>query len=734
VSHTPESSVAPNLLAEVGLSVPEYERLHAALGRHPNKVELGIVGAMWSEHCSYKSSRPALRRLPTRGPRVLQGPGENAGAVDFGDGLAVVMKVESHNHPSAVEPFEGAATGVGGILRDIFTMGARPVAMLDSLHFGPLTEARNRYLLGGVVAGIAHYGNCMGVPTVTGEVKLHPGYSANPLVNAMCVGLAPHERLTRARASGAGNPVLLVGAATGRDGIHGATFASAELDERSEERRPAVQVGNPFLEKLLLEACLELLKTGDVVAMQDLGAAGLTSSSAEVASRGGCGIELDVSRASRREAGMTPYEVMLSESQERMLIVMAQGTEARAEALFARWGLHTDRLGVITHDGLLRIRDGEQVVAELPVHLLTDDAPVYERPRAPAPPAPSVDASNMPVPPDLVATLLALLGSPELGSRAAIYTQYDHTVQGNTVIPPGRAGAAVLRVRGSQQGLAVAIDSCARYAALDARRGAALAVAEVTRNLSCVGALPLALTDCLNLANPERPQVADALWETVEGLREACLALDIPVISGNVSLYNEAVESAVPPTAVVGAAGVLSDVALAVDAAFENGGDAVLLLGTTDVWLGGSAYLAAIHGVEAGPPPGLDLAYEARVQRCVRDLIAAGRLRAVQDCADGGLAIAVAECALLGGVGFTAAPDWASALGQRPDLALFGEGPSRVVVSCRPEDVPAVQQAAAAAEIGCTRLGTVGGDRLAWPGAMDVPLVQVQAQWSTALD
>ena len=734
MARTPDPSLAPDLLAEVGLSLPEYDRLCAALGRRPNDVELGIVGAMWSEHCSYKSSRPALRRLPTTGPRVLQGPGENAGAVDFGDGLAVVMKVESHNHPSAVEPFQGAATGVGGILRDVFTMGARPVALLDSLHFGPLDDARNRYLLGGVVAGIAHYGNCMGVPTVGGEVKLHPGYSANPLVNAMCVGITRHERLTRARASGPGNPVLLVGAATGRDGIHGATFASAELDARSEERRPAVQVGNPFLEKLLLEACLELLETGDVVAMQDLGAAGLTSSSSEVAGRGGCGIELDVSRVSRRESGMTPYEVMLSESQERMLVVMARGTEARAEALFARWGLHTDRVGVISDDGRLRVRAGEQVVADLPVHLLTEDAPVYERPRAPAAPPPTVEPADVLAPGDLGVVLLALLGSPALGSRAPVFTQYDHTVQASTVIPPGRAGAAVLRVHGTRRGLALAIDSCARYAALDPRRGAALAVAEAARNLSCVGAEPLALTDCLNLASPERPEVAEALWGTVEGLRDACLALDIPVISGNVSLYNEGVSSAVPPTAVVGVAGVLPDVADALDAAFKDEGDRVLLLGTLDVWLGGSEYLAAVHGREAGPVPALDLTYEAGLQRCVRGLIAAGRLRSAHDCADGGLGIAVAECAILGGRGFVADADWKRALGARPDLALFGEGPSRIVVSCRPEDVPAVTAAAAEAGVGAVPLGRVGGDRLIWPSAIAFEVSQVQAQWSTALD
>jgi phosphoribosylformylglycinamidine synthase II len=725
--------VTAALLAEVGLTPAEYERLVALLGRQPNLLELGMVGAMWSEHCSYKSSRHLLRRLPTTGPRVLQGPGENAGAVDLGDGLAVVMKIESHNHPSAVEPFQGAATGVGGILRDVFTMGARPVALLDSLHFGPLDEPRNRYLFENVVAGIAHYGNCVGVPTVAGEVHFAPGYRANPLVNAMCVGLAPHHRLTRARARGPGNPVLLVGAATGRDGIHGATFASAELDARSEERRPAVQVGNPFLEKLLLEACLALLETGDVIAMQDLGAAGLTSASAELAGRGGCGIEIDVARVSRREAGMTPYEVMLSESQERMLVVVAQGAETRAEALFTRWGLHTDRIGQITADGLLRVRDGTTVVAELPVRVLTADAPLYERPQAPPPPPPVVDPATVPVPADLGAVLLALLGSPNLCSRAPVFTQYDHTVQANTVIPPGRADAAVLRVRGTSKGLALTVDSAARYAALDPRRGAALAVAEAARNLSCCGAEPLAVTDCLNLANPERPPVAYALAETIEGLREACLALEIPVISGNVSLYNETEHSAVPPTAVVGMAGVLADVTRAVDAAFKAEGDCVVLLGTTQVGLGGSEYLAVIHGRTGGPPPALDLAYEARLQRCCRTLVTAGLVRSAHDCAEGGLAVAVAESALLGERGFVADPDWAAALGARPDLALFGEGPSRIVVSCRPEDLPAVTRAAAEAGVEAIVLGRVAGDRLVWPGAIDVALAEAQARWEAGL-
>jgi phosphoribosylformylglycinamidine synthase II len=731
------------LLAEVGLTDAEYARLCAALGRAPNHVELGMVGALWSEHCSYKSSRVYLRRLPTRGPRVLQGPGENAGAVDFGDGLAVVFKVESHNHPSAVEPFQGAATGVGGILRDVFTMGARPVALLDSLHFGPPGEPRNRYLLEGVVAGIAHYGNCMGVPTVAGEVHFAPGYRANPLVNAMCVGLAPRERLVRARASGVGNPVLLVGAATGRDGIHGATFASAELDARSEERRPAVQVGNPFLEKLLLEACLELLATGEVVAMQDLGAAGLTSASAEIASRGGCGITLDVSQVSRREAGMTPYEVMLSESQERMLVVVPAGAEARAEAVFARWGLHTDRVGVVTDDGLLRVCDGATVVAELPVRLLTEAAPVYERPCAPPPPPPPLDLAAVPALAP-AAALVALLTSPNLASRAPIYTQYDHTVQGNTVIPPGRADAAVLRVVGSAKGLAVTIDSAARYAVLDPRRGAALAVAEAARNLSCVGAQPLAITDCLNLANPERPEVTWALAETVEGLREACVALEIPVISGNVSLYNESEGSAIPPTAVVGMVGELPEVARATDAGFKATGDVVLLLGSPRVTLAGSEYLrvAAPERPEllrAGEPPPLDLAYEARLQALVRALVQGGQVRAAHDCGEGGLAVAVAECAMLGGLGFVAAPTWRAALGVEEDgvrlaLALFGEGPSRVVVECTPEAVGAVQAAAAAAGVAAVELGRVGGTRLVWPEAIDLDLAELTARWSAALD
>ncbi|MHB0871779.1 MAG: phosphoribosylformylglycinamidine synthase subunit PurL, partial [Chloroflexota bacterium] len=552
--------VTRELLEEVALTPEEYDLIVAKLGREPNMVELGMFGAMWSEHCGYKNSRPVLRLFPTEGPRVLQGPGENAGAVDIGDGLAVVFKIESHNHPSAVEPYQGAATGVGGIVRDIFTMGARPIALLDSLRFGPPTERRNQYLVSGVVGGIAGYGNCLGVPTVAGEIYFEDSYSGNPLVNAMCVGLVRADQIVRATASGAGNPVILVGADTGRDGIHGATFASVELNERSEERRPAVQVGNPFLEKLLIEACLELLKTDYVVGMQDLGAAGLTSSAVEMAGRGGCGIDIDLLNVSRREKGMTPYELMLSESQERMLVVARKGCEGKVQQLFARWGLHSDLIGLVTDDGLVRVREGDQVVAEIPARLLTDETPVYHREGVrPAwiEEAHRFDPASLPLKVDYSQTLLDLLASPNLCSRRPIYQQYDHMVQTNTMVLPGEADAAVLRVKGTRKGIAVTTDGNGRYCQLEPRWGGMIAVAEAARNLVCTGAEPLAVTDCLNYGNPEKPEVFYTFRESVAGMAEACTALGTPVISGNVSLYNENNGSAIFPTPVVGMVGLL---------------------------------------------------------------------------------------------------------------------------------------------------------------------------------
>ena len=722
-----------------GLSDEEYATIVARLGREPNDVELGMLAAMWSEHCGYKNSRPLLKRLPTSGPRVVQGPGENAGAVDIGEGLLVVLKMESHNHPSAVEPFQGAATGVGGILRDVFTMGARPIAMLDSLRFGPLDQGRNRYLFDGVVAGIGHYGNCMGVPTVGGEVFFDPSYADNPLVNAMCVGVVERERLTRARAGAPGDVVLVVGAATGRDGIHGATFASAELDDTREERRPAVQVGNPFLEKLLLEACLELLGTGAVRAMQDLGAAGLTSSSVEVAARGERGIRIDVGRVSRRERGMTPYEVMLSESQERMLLVVAPDSVDAVRQHFARWGLHSDVVGEITGDRSIRVCDGPELVACLPVPLLADEVPTYLREgRRPAPPTP---ASLPPEPADLGAALLRLLGAPNVCSRAAVFRTYDHTVQANTIVEPG-FGAAVVRVRGTRVALAMTTDCNPRYCAADPRRGAQIAVAEAARNLACRGAEPIAVTDCLNFGNPERPEVYWQLSEAIDGLADACRALDVPVVSGNVSLYNETSGAAIAPTPIVGMVGLIEDRSRVVGSGFRDVGDVVVLLGPASAELGCGEYLALAGGGATGAPPRLDLDLERRVQEVCRTAARRGLLASAHDCSEGGLAVALAESCIAGGLGFRGEPAAFAALTadaaragdpRRSDAVLFGEGQSRIVVSCAPEDEAAVADLAAELAVPCRRIGAVGGDRFQWTDELDLGLEEVRRAWQDGL-
>jgi phosphoribosylformylglycinamidine synthase subunit PurL len=718
-----------------GLSWDECALIERRLGRSPNPVEWGMLGAMWSEHCGYKNSRPLLKLLPTSGPRVLQGPGENAGAVDIGDGLAVVLKMESHNHPSAIEPYEGAATGVGGILRDIFTMGARPIALLDSLRFGRPHEGRTRYLLNGVVAGIGGYGNCIGVPTVGGEIFFDSSYAENPLVNAMCVGLVRHDRLTRARAGAAGDSVLVVGADTGRDGIHGATFASAELDEGREERRPAVQVGNPFLEKLLLEACLELLESGRVVAMQDLGAAGLTSSSIEVAARGGMGLELDVAKVSRREWAMTPFEVMLSESQERMLLVVQRGAEAEVQRHFDRWGLHSDLVGRITDDGLIRVLDNGQPVAELPIPLLTDEVPTYIREGLPRP---RLDQPSLPAEPaSLSAELLALLASENICSRAAAFSQYDHTIQANTLVGPG-LDAALVRVRGTRRALALTTDCNPRYCAADPFVGAQIAVAEASRNLACRGAYPIAATDCLNFGNPERPEVYWQLQRAVEGLAAACRALEVPVVSGNVSLYNETSGLAIHPSPIVGLVGLVDDSAHTVGGAFVNVGDAVLLLGPLEQTAVIGEYLALRLGCTEAPAPTLDLALEVAVQRLCRELITADLLSSAHDCSEGGLAVALAESCLAGQAGFEGFPErWpelnAAAAGRR-DLALFGEAQSRIVVSCPKERVAEVLARAAGAAVPARQIGTVEGRELRWGDVLRCSLAELGEAWSHGFD
>ena len=733
-------TVSRQLLEEVALTPEEYDLIVSKLGREPNRVELGMFGAMWSEHCGYKNSRPLLKLFPTKGPRVLQGPGENAGAVDIGDGLAVVFKMESHNHPSAIEPYQGAATGVGGIVRDIFTMGARPIASMDSLRFGPLTELRNQYLLSGVVGGIAGYGNCLGVPTVGGEIYFEDSYSGNPLVNAFCLGLIKADEIMLATASGPGNPVILVGADTGRDGIHGATFASVELNERSEERRPAVQVGNPFLEKLLIEACLELLQADYVVGMQDLGAAGLTSSAVEMAGRGGCGIDIDLLRASRREKGMTAYEMMLSESQERMLVVARKGCEGKVQQLFARWGLHSDLIGVVTDDGLVRIREGEQVVAEIPAPLLTDEAPVYYREGV----RPAYleelhrfDPASLPQPADYGRTLMDLLASPNLCSRRGVFQQYDHMVQTNTVLLPEQSDAAVLRVKGTRKGIAITTDGNGRYTYLEPKRGGMIAVAEAARNLVCSGAEPLALTDCLNYGNPEKPEVFYTLRESVLGMAEACEALGTPVISGNVSLYNENKGSAIYPTPVIGMVGLLDEVDHAMGLAFRQAGDRVVLLGQSFDDLGGSEYLKLITGKALGEPPRIDLGLEAAVQRCCLGAIRACLVRSAHDCSDGGLAVALAESCMAGGLGLECEAGALERLlqrdGCRVDAILFGESQSRIVLSLDESHLHALERLAGEAGVPLAVLGTVGGERFRLGGWIDMPVSEMRDAWSDAL-
>ena len=743
-----EEEISQRQLDEVALTRAEYELVVKLLGRRPNHVELGIFGAMWSEHCGYKNSKPLLRRFPTRGPRVLLGAGaENAGAVDIGDGLAVVMKIESHNHPSAIEPYQGAATGVGGIVRDIFTMGARPIAILDSLRFGPPTTARNRYLLHGVVGGIAGYGNCLGLPTVGGEVYFDEAYSGNPLVNAMCVGIVPVDKIIPARATGAGNPVLLVGADTGRDGIHGATFASVELNESSEERRPAVQVGNPFTEKLLMEACLVLRDSGLIVGMQDLGAAGLTSSSVETAHKGHAGMELDVLHVSRREKGMTPYEIMLSESQERMLVIAKRGCESQVQALFARWGLHSDIIGQVAEHGLLRIKEGEQAVAEIPTNLLTDETPLYTRTGVSSPEMEQLwdfDYATLALPQNLNETLLTLIASPDLCSREAVYRQYDHMVGANTLIAPG-SDAAVLRVRdeaGNLTGKAIALstDGNGRLCYLDPYHGGALAVAEAARNVVCAGAQPLALTNCLNFGNPEKPEVYYQLEQAIEGMSAAARALETPVISGNVSLYNESFGQPIFPTPVVGMVGLLEgDTPL--PSAFQRAGDVVALLGAWEAQpgdLGGSTYLKVIAGKIAGRPPQLDLQREAAVQRLCLAAFKAGLLYSAHDCSDGGLAVALAESCIWGNLGLELEVGTLPAsVAGKVDLTTlafcFGEAPSRIIVSLAPDTWERLALLAAQEGVPIQRLGVVGGSMLRIASALNAPVADLARAWNQGL-
>ena len=676
-------TITPDLITQHQLSESEYRKIVSILGREPSYTELGIFSVMWSEHCSYKSSRLHLKKLPTRGKLVVQGPGENAGIIDVGGGYVIAFKIESHNHPSFIEPFQGAATGVGGILRDIFTMGARPIAVLDSLHFGPLDDpqagARNRRILDGVVAGIAHYGNCFGVPTVGGECIFEACYNGNPLVNVFALGVAKKEDIFYARAAGTGNPVIYVGAKTGRDGIHGASMASAEFTEESKQKRPNVQVGDPFLEKLLLEACLEAMQTGAIVGIQDMGAAGLTCSTCEMGSRGETGIEIELDRVPQRETGMTPYEIMLSESQERMLLVAEKGREHEVFQVFRKWGLDAVTIGKVTADGLLRVREHGRIVAEIPNRELADEAPLYDRPHTrTAPLRRRTGKENAGT--DFSEALLRLLGSSDICSKRYIWEQYDYQVRTNTVAGPG-ADAAIVRIKENGASVAMSLDGNCRYCYLSPRDGAMLAVAECCRNLSTAGAQPVAATNCLNFGNPERPEIMAQLVEAIEGMAEACRFFETPITGGNVSLYNETLGEGIYPTPVLGIVGLMKTAA-PVTMDFKAPGRAILLLGgigdCDEARFGGTQYAKVIAKELWGLPPALDMDYEKRVHAAMREIVAAGLAESAHDLSDGGLAVAAAECCF-GPAGVGAALDLDSEL--RSDFLLFHEGPSRILIS-----------------------------------------------------
>ena len=699
------TKITPEMVREHGLSEPEYARILTLMGREPSFVELGIFSVMWSEHCSYKSTRFHLKKLPTKAPWVIQGPGENAGVIDIGDGDACIFKMESHNHPSFIEPYQGAATGVGGIMRDVFTMGARPIAMMNALRFGEPSHPKTRHLVSGVVSGIGGYGNCMGVPTVGGEVNFHKSYNGNILVNAMCVGLARQDKIFLSAAKGAGNPVVYIGSKTGRDGIHGATMASAEFDDASEEKRPTVQVGDPFTEKLLLEACLELMATDAIIAIQDMGAAGLTSSSAEMGDKGGSGIELDLDKVPQRETNMTAYEMMLSESQERMLAVLKPGREAQAEAIFKKWELDFAVIGITTDTSRLVVKHKGTTVADMPITALSDEAPVYERPyteRAPLTGEPAFDKKK-----NVLESLKTILASPDMASRRWVWEQYDHTVMADTVQVPG-GDAAVVRIHGTQKALAITTDVSPRYCRPDPFEGGKQAVAEAWRNLTAVGATPLAVTDNLNYGNPQKPEI---MWEIVagiDGIGAACRALDFPVIGGNCSLYNETNGEGILPTPAIGGVGLMKDVSKMATVAFKRSGDVIILIGETKGHLGQSIYLREIEGREEGAAPKVDLGAEKKHGDFVRGLIEAGRVDTVHDLSDGGLLVAIAEMAMPRGIGANI-----GIAGLPDDIPFwFGEDQARYCLAAPFAEVEKIVEEARAAFITVAELGKTGGDRL----------------------
>ena len=718
-----EPEITDALVASHGLRPDEYARFVALLGRAPSFTELGIVSAMWNEHCSYKSSRIHLRKLPTSGPHVIQGPGENAGVIDIGDGLACVFKMESHNHPSFIEPYQGAATGVGGILRDVFTMGARPIACLNLLRFGAPDHPKTRALLAGVVAGIGGYGNSFGVPTVGGSTEFDSSYDGNILVNAMAVGLARADSIFYSAAAGVGNPIVYLGSKTGRDGIHGATMASAAFEADAEEKRPTVQVGDPFSEKLLLEACLELMKTGAVIAIQDMGAAGLTSSAVEMGAKGNLGIELDLDAVPCREEGMTAYEMLLSESQERMLMVLKPEKAAEAEAIFRKWGLDFAVIGKTTDSKRFVVKQGGVVKADLPIRELGDQAPLYDRPWTPTPKPAVLDPATVAAPLANAQALLKLIGSPDLCCKRWVTEQYDTLILGNTVEGPG-GDAAVIRLGDGPKGLALTTDATERYCEADPVEGGKQAVAEAWRNLVAVGARPLALTDNLNFGNPEKPHAMGQLVGCIEGVGEAARALDFPIVSGNVSLYNETSGVGILPTPTIGGVGLVADVTKTTTLAFKRAGEAVLLIGGAPSWLGRSAWLMTICGRDEGAPPPVDLAAERRNGALVAALIGDGTASAVHDLADGGLAVALAEMAIAGGIGATI--DTAAVAGPAHAF-FFGEDQGRYVVTAKAEDAPAILAAAAKAGVAAARIGTTGGEALALPGEAPIAVDALEA-------
>ncbi len=715
-------AITPEVVAQHGFKGDEFPRLLAILGRQPTFLELGIFSVMWSEHCSYKSSRFWLRQLPTTGPQVIQGPGENAGVVDLGDGDAAVFKMESHNHPSYIEPYQGAATGVGGIMRDVFTMGARPVANLNALRFGAPDHPKTRHLVSGVVRGIGGYGNCVGVPTVGGETNFDPAYNNNILVNAMCVGLARTDKIFYSAAKGVGLPVVYVGSRTGRDGIHGATMASAEFDDKSAEKRPTVQVGDPFTEKLLIEACLELMATDVIIAIQDMGAAGLTSSTSEMADKGGVGIDLDLDHVPQREAGMTAYEMMLSESQERMLMILKPGREPEAEAIFRKWGLDFAVIGRTTDTGRLIVRHKGAIEADLPVDKLANSAPLYQRPWVPTPTPKLILPEWVPAPNGILSCLERMLATPHLCSRRWIWEQYDHTVMGDTIQRPG-GDAAVVRVHGTRKGIAATCDVTPRYCLADPVMGTKQAVVETWRNLTAVGAEPLAITDNMNFASPERPEIMGQFVGAVEGMKEACIALSYPVVSGNVSLYNETNGKGIPPTPAIGGIGLVRDVSKTADLALKHDGDLILLVGREQGHLGQSLYQLIETGRNEGAPPPVDLAEELKAGTLVRSLIGEGKATAVHDLSDGGLLVGLAEMALAGDKGVELFPYE----GRLPAHAIwFGEDQGRYLIACAPSIAEEIAERARLLALPARIVGRVGGHGLALKGEPSIDLFRLR--------